>query len=120
VVAVIGRPGVGKSTIIRKAFKTWGLDEPCSIGKEDPERRVLSYSARVETGQPPRMRIVQILEIDLQALQVDEGKGHAWPRSLVRVDGAMICYDALDGHSIAGLAEVISMSRKIDAPGNND
>lgn len=136
VIAVIGKKGVGKSVIIRKAFKSWGLSEATAIGEEDNKRRgkqkrgyrcdersptsntsclVLSYTTQVETGQPPKMRIVQLLEVDIASLQVPNLDGmpsgiNAWPRFLPRVDGVMVCYSALDGGSTDLLPAVICMS----------
>lgn len=39
VIAVIGQKGVGKTVIIKKAFRSWGLSEPTLIGEEDHRRR---------------------------------------------------------------------------------
>lgn len=33
-IAVVGASGVGKTTIISKAFKAWGLSEPVSLNPE--------------------------------------------------------------------------------------
>ena len=112
VIAVIGQPMVGKTTIIRKAFRSWGLNEPEVRPDEEPRSRALSYTAQVETGQPPRMRVVRILEIDLNLLQsgYQDGHwtgGHQWPEEVPRVDGVMICYDAMDTASVEGLTEAI-------------
>jgi len=112
VIAVIGQALVGKTTIIRKAFRSWGLVEPTISEDEDPRGNVQQYTANVETGQPPRMRVVQILEVDLRLVQVGnrEARGslhHKWPEGTPRVDGVMICYDAMSSSSVAGLAEAI-------------
>lgn len=112
VIAVIGQASVGKTMIIRKAFRSWGLVELTTREDEDSRSKVQHYTANVETGQPPRMRVVQILEIDLRLLQVvpREARGqvtHNWPEGVPRIDGVMVCYDAMSNTSAAGLAEAI-------------
>lgn len=116
VIAVIGQSLVGKTTIIRKAFRSWGLVEPATREDADPRSKVQHYTANVETGQPPRMRVVQILEVDLRLVQLGsrEVRGvlkHEWPQGTPRVDGVMICYDAMESSSVAGLAEAIRESK---------
>lgn len=130
VVAVIGAAGVGKTTVIRKAFKNWGLHGPAVLAEDSGQRKgeaatvfqsgilltdgmvpstVSSYSAQVETGHPPKVRSVsiEVLEIDVQVLQQADG-AVTWPKSLPNIDGVMLCYDAQRAASIVGLKVVLS------------
>lgn len=112
VLAVIGHDLVGKTTVIQKSFKSWGLEEPKLLTDDHTNKQVISYHAQVNTGHPPRMKSVQILEMGLDALQLQSSDGmvlggHEWPAVVPRVDGAMICYSALDSASLNGIAEVV-------------
>ncbi|KAJ9107671.1 hypothetical protein QFC21_001131 [Naganishia friedmannii] len=94
VIAVVGTERVGKTTMIGKAFKAWGLSEPMTIQLEGPPPapRISRYVAAVDTGQPPRKRLVEILEIDIRALRCLDSPSDvpsAWPASLPHIDGVM-------------------------------
>lgn len=68
------------------------------------------YTAAVDTGQPPRKRMVEVLEIDIQALRLPHSSAEissAWPSVVSRIDGVMVCYDATNVESLEGLREVV-------------
>jgi hypothetical protein len=69
---------------------------------------VSSFSAQVETGHPPDIRSVsvEVLEIDLHILRGQNG-AVTWPKSLPKIDGVMVCYDALNASSTNELKEVL-------------
>lgn len=70
----------------------------------------------METGQPPRLRAVEIIELDIDLLlgeaseDAQETQNPAWPWHLPHIDGAMICYSALDVSTVAGLSLVLGES----------
>jgi GTPase SAR1 family protein len=132
----MGARGVGKSTVIKRAFKSWGLSGPLVLAEANGQGKgvslhfqsvapfqtslltisssshiVSSYSAQVETGHAPRIRSVsiEVLEIDIHVLFPTEGD-LIWPKSLPKIDGAMLCYSALDATSLGGVKEVLSES----------
>ncbi|KAJ9115928.1 hypothetical protein QFC22_005071 [Naganishia vaughanmartiniae] len=112
VIAVVGAEQVGKTTMIGKAFKAWGLSEPMTIQSEGSgtSARISRYLAAVDTGQPPRKRLVEILEIDIRALRRLDSPSNvpsAWPAILPRINGVMVCYDATRVDSLIGLPEVV-------------
>lgn len=104
VIAVVGAQGVGKTTVIKRAFTAWGLSEP-NVLAQNGRPTVSSSRATVETGQPARPRSVEILELDLSV--VLSADGATWPTYLPRIDGAMVCYDAQDASSIDGLPRIL-------------
>lgn len=68
------------------------------------------YTAAVDTGQPPRKRLVEIFEIDLRALRsldASSAEISAWPSVIPRIDGVMVCYDATNVSSVIGLPEIV-------------
>lgn len=78
--------------------------------KNRPSLTVNRYTASVDTGQPPRKRRVEIVEIDIQALRSPYATVETpsvWPSTLSRVDGVMVCYDATNIDSLAGLPEIV-------------
>ncbi|KAJ9108570.1 hypothetical protein QFC19_002286 [Naganishia cerealis] len=112
VIAVVGAEQVGKTTMIGKAFKAWGLSEPMALLTEDSELtpRISRYVTAVDTGKPPRKRLVEILEIDIRAVRRLDSPSAApsiWPAILPRIDGVMVCYDASNVDSLIGLPEVV-------------
>lgn len=50
VIAVVGAPRVGKSTIIGKAFKAWGLSEPVSLNEEGDTTAPQSKYGRMQSA----------------------------------------------------------------------
>lgn len=109
VIAVVGAQGVGKTTVIKRAFTAWGLREPKVLTEVLPEGRpsVSSSRATVETGTPARPRSVEILELDLSVVFDSTAMTCTWPTYLPKIDGVMVCYDAQEASSIDRLPGVL-------------
>ena len=77
----------------------------------------------MDTGQPPRKRIVEIHEVDLLALRPLDAPSamlSSWPEVLPKIDGVMVCYDATNEGSVTGLPEIVRKYRMYPANGRSD
>lgn len=100
VIAVVGHRGVGKSTLIRKGLRQFGLSKPNTISD-----KITSHSTVciVDSEQ----RTIEVLEIDASILLNGPTRRFAWPRFLPRIDGVILCYDAMQMSSFRGMAELL-------------
>ncbi|KAI0963551.1 hypothetical protein AcW1_000596 [Taiwanofungus camphoratus] len=99
IIAVIGALGCGKSTVIRKGLKAYGLSEPtvATISASPAESRedALTYTYRTGrlciSGGPDRL--LRVLEIDFSTLDLSQCGSEMWPDGKSTIDGVLLCYD---------------------------
>lgn len=100
-IAVIGRPGVGKSTLIQRAFsrRTLPTTVPSSI------RVTVDHVAYT----------VNLIELDLEAFEIPHSGRLQFPRqvdglyTLPRIDGSMVLYDVMNMPSTEEVPQLLSM-----------
>lgn len=113
VIAVIGHKGCGKSTVVRKGLKQFGLSRPQVLSE-----KVTSHSTLCVVNQ--EQRSIEVLEIDTSVLLTKktsalEGNVNsessdsvfAWPPYLPHMDAVVLCYDASDESSFQGMSSLL-------------
>ncbi|PWN33248.1 ras GEF [Meira miltonrushii] len=100
VIAVVGHKGSGKSTVIRKGLRQFGLSKPTVVSD-----RITSHSTICIVDQ--KERTIEVLEMDASVLLNGPSKRFAWPRSLPYIDAAILCYDASQISSFRGMSELL-------------
>ncbi|GAA6047337.1 hypothetical protein JCM3770_001894 [Rhodotorula araucariae] len=114
VVAVVGQRSVGKSTVIRRGLKR--PPEAPTVLHEDAEGNRVTTNTTSFTISGTR-RTIEVLEIDMGLLRYSE-EGVIWPDGLPQCEGAMLCYDSTDPHSLSSLSLLLNAfwTRGSDVP----
>lgn len=100
VIAVVGHKSSGKSTVIRKGLRQFGLSKPTVVSD-----RITSHSTICIVDQ--KERTIEVLEMDASVLLNGPSRRFAWPRSLPYIDAAILCYDASQISSFRGMSELL-------------
>ena len=100
VIAVVGHHFAGKSTVIKKGLRQFGLSKPNVLSD-----KVTSHSTVCVVDQ--EQRTIEVLEIDASALLVGPNKQFSWPKSLPPIDAVVLCYDASHLPSFRGMSELL-------------
>lgn len=100
VISVVGHKGAGKSTVIRKGLRQFGLSRPTVLSD-----RITSHSTVCIVDQ--EQRTIEVLEMDASVLLNGPSKRFAWPKSLPYIDAAILCYDASQISSFRGMSELL-------------
>lgn len=114
---MVGHDGAGKSTVIRRAVKTWGggsqtttirTSKGHSCGCEwGPLTPVHSCFAEVKAGgKIPHDCQVEFVEVGIKALDVSRADS-AWPCEMAPPSGVILCYDATRADTLRGLSEAL-------------
>lgn len=100
VIAVVGHRGAGKSTVIKKGLRQFGLSKPQVLSE-----KVVSHSTIciVDSEQ----QTIEVLEIDTSILLSGSSKRFTWPKFLPRIDAVILCYDASRISSFRGMSELL-------------
>ena len=98
-IAVLGAPGVGKSTFIR-----------CALDLKQAAKSPASVKKMMLDGV---VYLVRLLEIELDTIHITADQQIEWPTTVTdqpttRVDGALTLYDVMNKDSLAHLPELIS------------
>ncbi|KAF2768205.1 ras GEF [Teratosphaeria nubilosa] len=108
-IAIVGAPGVGKSTLMHKA-----LDLPPSPTATFAERKI-----PIDGGDC----LVRLIEIPIEDVDIDEDDDTVvWPATIEdkmmpeKIDGAMAVYDVGDRGSFEDMPEVLNAFRKSSLP----
>ncbi|WWD17365.1 hypothetical protein CI109_101806 [Kwoniella shandongensis] len=106
VIAVLGHQGVGKTTVISKALRPWGMSEPMS--RTFGEKTATSYTSQITPGgKIQSMWKVEFLEMDILALNLASDGTAIWPQGTPSIAGVIFCYDATRSSSLAGLSDAL-------------
>lgn len=100
VIAVVGHRGAGKSTVIRKGLKQFGLSKPHVLSE-----KVTSHSTVCIVDR--EQRSIEVLEIDTSVLLNGPSKRFSWPKFLPHIDAVIVCYDASQITSFRGMSELL-------------
>lgn len=105
-IVVVGASMVGKTTVIRKGFRKWGLSSATLLSP--PERgKIQSRSSLIEIhGQPKH---VEIIELGFAALNFNDSQ-NLFPHFIQNIDAIVICYDATDERSFVGVIDILKCS----------
>ncbi|KAL5495208.1 hypothetical protein ACEPAI_671 [Sanghuangporus weigelae] len=119
-IAVIGAPGCGKSTFIRKGWKRHDLTSPesltstLSVGNTTQN---ISYTRRTTqflTGLNTEMKLT-VYEYNLD-WKIDSDSFPIWPPGLPRADGVFVCYDGSDRASFADVVKLVAGFKSLSIP----
>ncbi|CAG8468306.1 8642_t:CDS:10 [Dentiscutata erythropus] len=110
VVALIGKPSVGKSTIVRT-----GLNNLAPIRNVGVEQNILHAPTLItEIEVDDRAYPVEVLEI--QENVFDMKAPLRWPKELPDIDGILVCYDVTSRASIANIAWLLNAFKEFQIP----
>ncbi|KAK4687572.1 hypothetical protein P7C73_g2543, partial [Tremellales sp. Uapishka_1] len=109
VIAVIGHGGVGKSTVIRRALKNWGMSSPVSMVTQNGSRIFSCISEVQPSGHLKTAFAIEFIEMDLSALNLTSSPSAIWPTIVPQVSGVMMCYDATRKASLRGLDDALRL-----------
>ncbi|GAC94735.1 guanyl-nucleotide exchange factor [Pseudozyma hubeiensis SY62] len=100
VIAVVGHTHSGKSTVIKKGLRQFGLSKPHVLSE-----KVTSHSTVCVVDQ--EQRTIEVLEIDASVLLNGPSKRFTWPKFLPHIDAVILCYDASEIASFRGMSELL-------------
>ncbi|KAJ7225494.1 ras guanine nucleotide exchange factor domain-containing protein [Mycena pura] len=112
---VVGAANCGKSVVIRKGLKDYGLSEPTSHSFEVHSKYFSStYSLRVgrikdDIEEYP----LHVIEADVSKTTLDDA---AWPEGSPTIDGVIMCYDASDPESFLPVEGLLRRFRAMMIP----
>ncbi|CAO1630394.1 unnamed protein product [Sympodiomycopsis kandeliae] len=100
VIAVVGHKGAGKSTVIKKGLRQFGLSKPQVLSE-----KVISHSTGCVVDS--EQTTIEVLEIDTSVLLNGSTKRFTWPKFLPRIDAVILCYDASQVETFRGMSELL-------------
>ncbi|KAL7285299.1 hypothetical protein ACG7TL_000394 [Trametes sanguinea] len=108
---VIGPHGCGKSTIIQKGLKHYGLGKPEEIQLERPDGKgVFSYTQRwamLPVAHAVTETALRILEADVSTFNLSDAHG-VWSDATDVWNGIMICFDVTDPDSLRHVEDLLN------------
>ncbi|OCF42931.1 hypothetical protein I317_03282 [Kwoniella heveanensis CBS 569] len=108
VIAVLGHESVGKTTVIERALKTWGMSHPVRTHQAGGYTFQSSYSQIQPGGKLKQAWKVEFLEMNVYALDLSPQAKNLWPEGTPdNMAGVIFCYDATRSDTLAGLTEAI-------------
>ncbi|KAJ6519841.1 ras guanine nucleotide exchange factor domain-containing protein [Mycena sanguinolenta] len=112
---VVGAAKCGKSVVIRKGLKDYGLSEPTnrSFEMESPYFSA-SYSLRVGRIKDGfEEYALHVIEADVSKTTLDDA---VWPQGSPGIDGVIMCYDASDPDSFLPVEGLLQRFRTMMIP----
>ncbi|KAI0778171.1 ras GEF [Trametes elegans] len=116
---VIGPHGCGKSSIIQKGLKQYGLGRPEEIQVDNPQgKSVFTYtqrSGKIPAGPGNPEYALRVLEADVFTFNLKDARG-IWSDAGQVWDGIIICYDSTDEKSIRHVEDLLRAFGELHAP----
>ncbi|GJE86098.1 ras GEF [Phanerochaete sordida] len=116
---VVGAAGSGKSTIIRKGLKSYGLSEASSSmsprGVEGERFRYIYRVGRISYNQATD-RLLRVLEVDTPPGTHGDGQRGFLPEGAPPIDGLVICYDASEESTFTNVEGVLQSMASLKLP----
>ncbi|KAI9063050.1 ras GEF [Trametes sanguinea] len=116
---VIGPHGCGKSTVIQKGLKHYGLGKPEEIQLERPDGRgIFSYTQRWATlpvAHAVTETALRVLEADVSTFNLSDAHG-VWSDATDVWNGIMICFDVTDPDSLKHVEDLLKAFGQLRAP----
>ncbi|GJJ09683.1 hypothetical protein Clacol_003907 [Clathrus columnatus] len=113
-IGIVGTFGCGKTTMIRKGLKVWGVSEESISTISTPKGRI-RYGIRTINASRENDITASIIEVDSDNLSYDTSEG-AWPNDLPHIDGVLVLYDASDPASFVHVPELIAAYHSLELP----
>ncbi|TIA84943.1 hypothetical protein E3P99_04108 [Wallemia hederae] len=110
-IIVLGAQGVGKTTVIRKGFRKYGLSSATLLSPPDKGKCQSRQSVIEIHGQPKNAVIYEIgfAGLDLHSTRI-------FPPYIHNVDAAIICYDSTNEASFIGIIELLHRLSQVGMP----
>ncbi|EKM61029.1 uncharacterized protein PHACADRAFT_247338 [Phanerochaete carnosa HHB-10118-sp] len=116
---VVGAAEAGKSTIIRKGLKSYGLSEANSStsppGAEGGRFRYIYRVGRISYNQATD-RLLRVLEVDIPPDIAGDGQRGILPEGAPAIDGLVVCYDASQESTFTNVVEVLQSMASLKLP----
>ncbi|KIP11969.1 hypothetical protein PHLGIDRAFT_98679 [Phlebiopsis gigantea 11061_1 CR5-6] len=117
---VVGATGTGKSTVIRKGLKAYGLSEASTSmsppGAEGGRFRYVYRVGRISHNQATD-RLLRVLEVDILSLDLSVNGYHGiLPEGAPAIDGLVLCYDASNETSFVHVEDVLHSVAPLNLP----
>ncbi|TIC14649.1 ras GEF [Wallemia mellicola] len=110
-IVVLGSQGVGKTTVIRKGFRKYGLSSATLLSP--PEKgKCQSRQSVIEIHGQPKNAI--IYEIGFAGLNFKSPE--IFPEYVQSIDAAIVCYDSTDESSFIGIVELLHRLSEMGLP----
>ncbi|KAJ6604672.1 ras guanine nucleotide exchange factor domain-containing protein [Mycena vulgaris] len=112
---VVGAAGCGKSVVIRKGLKDYGLSEPSNHAFEvQCPHFTVNYSLRVGRIRDGFEEYpLHVIEADVAKTTLDDS---VWPDGSPAIDGVIMCYDASDPDSFLPVEGLLQRYRAMMIP----
>ncbi|WWC89349.1 uncharacterized protein L201_004271 [Kwoniella dendrophila CBS 6074] len=108
-IAVVGHNHVGKTTLIARALKTWGMSHPLKTQIAGGHTVTSCYSQIEPGGKLKQPWKVEFLEMNIHALGPSPTLSSVWPEGIPSVAGAIFCYDATKMETLSGISEALKI-----------
>nr|GAT44206.1 Ras guanyl-nucleotide exchange factor [Mycena chlorophos] len=112
---VVGAPQCGKSVVIRKGLKDYGLSEP--VNHSFPVQSTYfsaNYSLRAgRTRDGAQEYPLHVIETDVSKVALEDV---VWPEGSPAIDGVIMCYDASDADSFLPVEGLLRRFRAMMIP----
>ncbi|WVO16238.1 hypothetical protein L204_103909 [Cryptococcus depauperatus] len=103
VIAVIGHKGAGKSTVIVRALRSWGMSNPIQIYPDGSHPISSCRSQIIPGGKLKASCKVEFLEMNIGSLNLSIKPQNMWPSSVPPIAGVICCYDATQQDTLTGI-----------------
>ncbi|WWC94144.1 hypothetical protein V866_000983 [Kwoniella sp. B9012] len=108
-IAVLGHEKVGKTTVIARALRTWGMSHPLKTHSAGGHTIISCYSQIQPGGKLKQPWKVEFLEMNMHALNLAPAskQDQVWPEGVPDVAGVIFCYDAGRSDTLSGISEAL-------------
>nr|XP_019046284.1 hypothetical protein I302_05027 [Kwoniella bestiolae CBS 10118]OCF25214.1 hypothetical protein I302_05027 [Kwoniella bestiolae CBS 10118] len=108
-IAVLGHEHVGKTTVIARALRTWGMSHPLKTHSAGGHTIISCYSQIQPGGKLKQPWKVEFLEMNMHAINLSPtaSPSQIWPEGVPDVAGVIFCYDAGRSDTLSGIGEAL-------------